>query len=296
MKHGHPLSGCMGNGSEQITDVTVEGDAPCGDLLRDEGLAFVDADVLCLWVLKDLPPEVVFDDAGRIGTDPQLQIDDRMVAVTPHIILITPGGRMPAFVLDEGVVHSQADAHRCAAMRAGGDERGRDAHVALLLHHGTDGGFIVIGFLPAGTAALKQPVVALCVKQPLFVKAGLLKTVVHVGGQHEVVFLCDERQQLSVQWDTAVIIAVVTDVPAPPCPVFLQGVKRVKSAGIHVRDAVAFAKITKEAFKPLTVVCERGSRGEAAAGADEDGIGLGDLLFCLLQLTGAVRRADGLFP
>lgn len=60
----------MGNGSEQITDVTVEGDAPCGDLLRDEGLAFVDTDVLCLWVLKDLSPEVVFDDAGRIGTDP----------------------------------------------------------------------------------------------------------------------------------------------------------------------------------------------------------------------------------
>ena len=72
-------------------------------------------------------------------------------------------------------------------MRAGGNQRRRDAHVLLLRRHPADQRLVVPGFLAARIAALKQPIIALSVEQPLFVKARLLETVIHIGGNYKIV-------------------------------------------------------------------------------------------------------------
>ena len=72
-------------------------------------------------------------------------------------------------------------------MRAVRHELAGNPQVALLVDHGTDGIFVVPGFLAARAAALEEAVIALCVEEPLLVEARPLEAVVHVGGEHEVV-------------------------------------------------------------------------------------------------------------
>ena len=49
--------------------------------------------------------------------------------------------------------------------------------------------------------------------------------------------------KVAVNWFWRVHIAVDADVPAPICPIFLQGVKRIESSGIHVAKSVLLNKV-----------------------------------------------------
>ena len=48
--------------------------------------------------------------------------------------------------------------------------------------------FIVIGDRLAGAAALEGAIVALRIKEAVFIKAGFLEAVIDVGGEDEIVF------------------------------------------------------------------------------------------------------------
>ena len=119
-------------------------------------------------------------------------------------------------------------------MRAVRHELAGNPQVALLVDHGTDGIFVVPGFLAARAAALEETVIALCVEEPLLVEARPLEAVVHVGGEHEVVAIAQEVEKLLVDMPRYGIVAVAHDVTAPEGPVLLQGIVRVEPAGVHV--------------------------------------------------------------
>ena len=69
-----------------------------------------------------------------------------------------------------------------------------NAHILLLLDHLPDDRFVIKCLLTAGLAALEQAVIALRIEQPLFIKTGFLKLMVHVGGQYEIILASDQRQ------------------------------------------------------------------------------------------------------
>ena len=105
---------------------------------------------------------------------------------------------MPPLVLDKGIVAAQIHRHRSATDRAVRHKLARYAHTLLLLDHLTHGFFVVVGFLAARLTALEQAVIALCVEKPLFVKARFLETVVHIGGQHEIVLSLYQLPQIMI--------------------------------------------------------------------------------------------------
>ena len=67
--------------------------------------------------------------------------------------------------------------------------------------------------------------------------------MVHIGGQDEVVLIHDQLQQVSIRLAGRHIVAVVIDVSAPPGPVFLQCVKRIKSAGVDICDPIFLMEV-----------------------------------------------------
>ncbi len=73
-------------------------------------------------------------------------------------------------------------------MRAQRDECRGDAHVLLLGNHLTYRFLVVKCLLATRLTAREQAIVTLGIKQALFIKAGLLETMVHIGGQDKVVF------------------------------------------------------------------------------------------------------------
>ena len=58
--------------------------------------------------------------------------------------------------------------------------------------------FVIKGFLTARLAALEQTVITLRIEQPLFVKSGFLKAVVHVRGDDEIVLVRHQLQKVVV--------------------------------------------------------------------------------------------------
>ena len=84
---------------------------------------------------------------------------------------------VPTFILDKLVVGTQIHGHRFPAVGTGRKKLGRDFHILLPCDHFSDHSFVLKGLLTARLTALKETVIALCVKQPLFVKARLLKDV-----------------------------------------------------------------------------------------------------------------------
>lgn len=181
---------------------------------------------------------------------------------------------MPAVILDKTVIAAQVCGQRAAAVRAMRDKLGRHTQVLLLAHHGTDEGFIVVGFLATGFAALEQPVVALGVKQAALVKACFLEAVVHVGGQHKIVLIPHHVQQVSVHEPGWVGVAVQQNIAAPERPKFLGRFVGVKAAGVHIAEAVLRGKIGKMLVKARAAVGKTRRGRQPRPSPDDDGIGL----------------------
>jgi len=135
--------------------------------------------------------------------------------------------------------------------------------------------WFVVGLGVAGHAALPQAVIPLGVEQAFLVEARLLELVVHVGGQHEVIPVPDQGEELAVGAVFRRFIAVVPDVAAPPGPFFLWCGVGVEAAGVHVGDAVLLDEIGEKPFKAFAAVGESGGGGQACAGADDDGVRFG---------------------
>lgn len=102
-------------------------------------------------------------------------------------ILIAFSCFIRAFVLDKGVVTAQVHGHGSAAHRTVRYQGRWNFHVLLFQDHFPDCFLIVIGLVMTGKRTLPQAVVSLGVKQPLFIKAGHLELMVHVGGQNKII-------------------------------------------------------------------------------------------------------------
>lgn len=152
------------------------------------GLTVIDGDVDGLGILLRHLPKGVFDDAGGIAADAELEKEQGLVQVGAEEVLIAGVGSVPAFVFDKGVIGAEIHAHGRAADGTAGDERSGDAPILLLGDHLADGGFIVIGLWTAGDGALPQAVIALGVKEPLAVKAASLEAVIDIGGDDKMIF------------------------------------------------------------------------------------------------------------
>ena len=134
-------------------------------------------------------------------------------------------------------------------------------HILLLGKHLPDFRLIVIGSVVAGFGTLPQAIVSLRVEQTAFVKAPTLELVVNVGGQHKIILVLHQCQQLPINGKRGIHIAVIKNVTAPPGPVFLQRVIGIKSPGVHIGDAVFSVKIGEVPFKPFPAVGEAGRGG-----------------------------------
>lgn len=258
--------------AQHFTDVGVKQDGLVFEPAYGEGLAQVEAGVGGFGILGGQAEERHLDNAGCVAPDAQFQKQDAAVSVPLQKILISPGGGVPALVLNESVVTAQIHGHWPAAFRAAGDQFGGNTHVRLLRDHPADSGLVVIGGLMAGLAALPEAVIALGVEQPRLIKPGQLKLMVHVGGQNEVIPVPDQRQQVHIRLAGRQIVAVIIDMPAPPGPVFLQRGKGIESAGIYIGNAVILMEVGEVFQKSLAAVGQTGGGGKARARADEDSV------------------------
>lgn len=103
---------------------------------------------------------------------------------------------------------------------------------------------------PAGQGTLKQPVISLGIEKPLFVKAGFLKPMIHVGGNHKLVFVFCQIQKIVLNTFGSAPVTIYIDIPAPAGPKFFRRFVRVKSAGIHIVKPVCLLKIGKIPLSP----------------------------------------------
>lgn len=172
----------------------------------------------------------------------------------PEKILIPTISGVPSRVLYKSRIAAQIHSHRLSADWTVRDQRGRDLHIPLLCKHPPDNPFIVIGLVMAGPGTLPQAIIALRVEQPLLVKTRQLELMVHIGRKHEIIRIFHKLQQCTVRFAYAGFVPVHHYLPAPPRPVFLQGIIRIKTAGIHVLNTVFLMKIRKCLFKALAVI------------------------------------------
>ena len=147
----------------------------------------IDADVGGVRVLGCHLPEGVLDDDRGIIANAQLQKEDFPACTGTEKILIPLRCPAPALVFHKFIIAAQVHGQRFAAVGADGEQLGQDFHILLPLYHLPNDRFVIKSFLTARLTALEQTVIALCVEQPLFVKASLLKAVVHVGRNNEII-------------------------------------------------------------------------------------------------------------
>ena len=167
----------------------------------------------------------------------------------------------------------------------------------LLLHHPAHLLLVVIGLLVAGAGALPQAVIPLGVKQALLLEPRLLEAVVCVGGQHKVVPVPHQLQQLPVDRPGRVHITVDQDVAAPEGPVLLQRIVGVKAARVHIVEAVGLLKFGEIPLKPLAAVHKARRGGKPRPSADQYGVRGGKCLAQSVELIPvAVCRWHGPGP
>ena len=163
-------------------------------------------------------------------------------------------------------------------------------HIFLPRHHFPNDSFVIEGFLTARLAALEQTIITLRIEQPLFVKSGFLKTVIHVRRDDEIVLVSHQLQKVVVDWLGRIHIAVDVNISAPICPMLLRRCKRIEPAGIHIPKAILCRKIGEVFFKPFAGIDESGGSGKPCARADNHGVAIPQSGFELLNLLGAAFR------
>ena len=122
-------------------------------------------------------------------------------------------------------------------------------------------------------AALEQTVIALCVKQPFFIKTRFLKTVVHIGREYKIIFFGYEPVQRIVNGPWGIFITVDLDIPAPVRPVLFRSGISIKAAGIHIMKTVLCFKITEIPVKAFPGICKSRRGGKPRTRTDENGVG-----------------------
>ena len=240
-------------------------DGSVRDFLRAVGHSVIEAGVDGPVICHGHLPEGVFDDDRSVGPDAEFQVEDMEFFVAPEEVGVGGRGPAPALVLDEAVVRAQVHGHIRAVHRAFGDQAGRDPHQEFPVLRNLKDSFpvfdktlglkclhdpvlIVPGDAEGGVDALEKAVVSLGIKKSLFVKAGSLELVVHVGGDDKIVFIADQVQKLPVDRFRRIQIAVDVDISGPESPGDLRfQAHHIEAARIHVVEAVFFFEI-KEIF------------------------------------------------
>lgn len=180
---------------QQYARVAVDADGLPLDRPGANSLPAVQTGIYCVWILRGHLPKRIFDDARGVVSDADLPKENVHAIVAVQKIRIPASGFPPAFVFGKTVVRTQVHRHGLSAFRAPRDQRGGDAHVFLFFHHAQDKGPVIIGLPVTRLAALEQTVIALCVKQPFFIKTRFLKTVVHIGREYKIIFFGYEPVQ-----------------------------------------------------------------------------------------------------
>ena len=106
----------------------------------------------------------------------------------------------------------------------------------------------------AGLGTLPKAIVALGVEQTVFIKPGLLKTVIYIGGQNKILFALHQLQEVMVNRLWGIQIPVDVDIPTPICPVFFQTVKGIEAAGIHIAETILLNEVPKIFFKAFSCI------------------------------------------
>lgn len=213
-------------------NISVYADRSRLNVLGAAGFRQVDADIDCLGVLIGHLPERVLDDDRRVAAHTQFQINHICALMPPNEILIAGTSGIPPLVLYEGVVAPQVHGHVLAADRAMRDKFCGDTHISLLCHHAPDGFLVAPGLLTAWLRTLPQAVVSLSIEQPFFIKACQLELMIHIGGKHKVIPIMDQFQQFVINGLGGFLVSVYHDLAAPPCPMFFQSFKRIKSGSV----------------------------------------------------------------
>ena len=126
----------------------------------------------------------------------------------------------------------------------------------------------------ARLAALQEAIVSLGVEEAPAVEAGQLELVVNVGGEHKVIFVAHEGEQVIIGGARRLHVPVAPDVAAPVRPVLLEGAKRVEASGVHVLKAVPLDEVAEDRLEARARVREARGRREAGARADDDRVRL----------------------
>ena len=116
-----------------------------------------------------------------------------------------------------------------------------------------------------GIGTLEQAVIALGIKQSLFIKACTLELMIYVGGYYEIVFAFNNRQQIPVNRLLRFNISVEINMPCPPGSSGLLIRKRIEAAGIDVLNPIFLGKIKEITLKALSAVCQSGSCRQAGS-------------------------------
>ena len=85
----------------------------------------------------------------------------------------------------DGIHRTNARNMRLTAAKIGNAQQDvyKRQHTFLLLHHLTNGGLVIIGFLATRLVALKQAIITLRIEQPTLIESRLLKLVINIGSQ-----------------------------------------------------------------------------------------------------------------
>ena len=216
---------------------------------------------------------------------------------------------MPPLIFHEGVVRAKVHGHIRPVIRAPGDQARRNPHCklpvfrhlpdavcilvkTLRLHRFHDPLLVVICFLNRRIHALEQSVVALCIKQPLLVKARSLELMVHICCDDKIVLIPNKFQQLPVNRLRSIDISIIVNVPGPPGPACLLIRKRIKPTGIHVLNSKTLGEIPKVFLKPLSGVSKACRRRQTGTCADHNRVCTLNLLLqaCNLLFPAAVSK------
>ena len=123
--------------------------------MRANCLSLIDTGVDCIRILRRHLPEWIFDDDGGIIANAQFQKENFLLCVGSEKILIPLCCPVLALVLHKRIIAAEIHGHGFPAMGAMGNQFRRSTHILLLLHHLTNGGFVIKGFLTARLTALE---------------------------------------------------------------------------------------------------------------------------------------------
>ena len=182
---------------------------------------------------------------GVFSPTPSSKNNIFFVRMPPEKIAIAPSRRMPAWILDKGGVDPQIHTHRFAAAGTAGNQPRGDPKIGLRPNHFMHKRLIVIGFLVTRHAALPQSIIALHVEQAVMIESRPLELMIDIGRDHKIILPLHEFQQPFIHRIAGRAVPVQLNIPAPIGPVFLQRIKWVKSAGIHILKSIRIREILK---------------------------------------------------